>query len=259
MTCYSSKYIGDKLHSYCSYEEYLLMKLLHKVERKYKTDKKHDKKYYIWGRGYYTRNGFNKKYNPFHEAYTCYNELYEDSYFYDELLTYKDLPCVYFDFNYHRDDIRTHEKWTVKPEDVIEELKNAAMITHDPIIIENLTHRSNAKFFRVVIPLYYYNTREEFYYENPQRIKLTRFNNRKYNQLYNYIQIEYSDLFSRIYMLPNYESYEMEFYLRYKGEWSYQHRRELTLSILQNLYDYCKEHNLTEELKYSHILVIQDI
>ena len=73
MTCYSAKYIGDKLASFEQEREYLLGKLVHKITRKMR---RYYPDYHVYGKGYSINKGedafnyFNGKYDVewwFHE------------------------------------------------------------------------------------------------------------------------------------------------------------------------------------------------
>ena len=57
MTCYSAKYIGDKLASFEQEREYLLGKLVHKITRKMR---RYYPDYHVYGKGYSINKGVEK-------------------------------------------------------------------------------------------------------------------------------------------------------------------------------------------------------
>ena len=100
MTCYSARYLGDKINTYHSHEYYLLQKLTRKIERKYELTSLGDLAPIV-ARGYYTTNGDIVRWSSWYGKWTIIGELYECPHFYDEIITYSDCPCVYFDFRYY--------------------------------------------------------------------------------------------------------------------------------------------------------------
>ena len=139
MTCYSARYLGDKINTYHSHEYYLLQKLTRKIERKYELTSLGDLAP-IFDKGYYTTNGDIVRWSNWYSKWTIIGELYECPHFYDEIITYSDCPCVYFDFRYYPNNFNSYEH--VTPDVVLDTLKEASMIDQDMdlIVLENLRH-----------------------------------------------------------------------------------------------------------------------
>ena len=128
---------------------------------------------------------------------------------------------------------------------VLDTFKDAAMIEEeDLIVIENLRHSSNAKYFRIIIPMKYYTYREELTYENKKINKQLTPYLPEYKLILDFLISHYQDYFNRIYMVPDYEEGVMEYYLRYTGDWRFDYRNQVNREILYALDKYCKENNL---------------
>ena len=98
MTCYSSRYLGEKIHTNHQYEHYLLKKLINKIIRKYEKSK-YGKLAPIFTEGYFNSQGYNYRYT-YWKGWIKEGELYEMDFF-NEPLSYEQLPCIYFDFRYY--------------------------------------------------------------------------------------------------------------------------------------------------------------
>ena len=241
MTCYSAKYIGDKIKTYHEYEEYLLMKLVHKIEHKYNLTPLGDLAP-IFSRGYITSNGHITKWSVWHTYWIYAHELYEDKDLM-KVIDYIDCPNVYFDLRYDPNNNNSYEY--VSPDMVLDTFKDAAMIEEeDLIVIENLRHSSNAKYFRIIIPMKYYTYREELTYENKKINKQLTPYLPEYKLILDFLISHYQDYFNRIYMVPDYEENCMEYYLRYTGDWRFDYRNHVNHEILYALDKYCEENNL---------------
>lgn len=242
MTCYSAKYIGDKIKTYHEHEEYLLMKLVHKIEHKYNLTPLGDLAP-LFRRGYINSNGHINK-AGFCNEWRYTHELYED----EELMKvidYIDCPCIYFDLRYDPNNFNSYEY--VSPDMVLDTFKDAAMIEEeDLIVIENLRHSSNAKYFRILLPVKYYTYRDELTYENKKINKQLTPYLPEYRLILEFLMSSYGELFNRIYMVPDYEEHCMEYYLRYKGDWHFDYRNYVNHEILYALDKYCEENNLME-------------
>lgn len=251
MTCYSSRYLGDKIYTYTQHEEYLLQKLVRKIERKYKLTSLGDLAP-ISGRGYFKSNG----------------EAIRGSYWHDKWITNEecskkrkikwDCPCVYFELRYHPNNSNSYEH--VTPDMVLDTLKEAAMITRDLPVMENLTHRSNAKYFRVIIPISYYNYQEKFTFENKKIPKQFHPYSKEYRLILDFLIMEYYQMFKSIYMVPNHTDQEMEFHLRYAGDWHFEYRNNIHRKIIQEVYEYCRKHEIHDNfLKNSHFIIAESM
>ena len=240
MTCYSAKYIGDKIKTYHEYEEYLLMKLVHKIEHKYNLTPLGDLAP-LFRRGYITSNGHINK-SVFYNEWRYTHELYEDEDLM-KVIDYIDCPIVYFDLRYDPNNFNSYEY--VSPDMVLDTFKDAAMIEEeDLIVIENLRHSSNAKYFRILLPMKYYTYRDELTYENKKINKQLTPYLPEYKLILDFLISHYQDYFNRIYMVPDYEENCMEYYLRYTGDWRFDYRNHVNREILYALDKYCEENNL---------------
>lgn len=236
MTCYSAQYLGDKIYTYHQHEEYLLQKLVRKIEKKYNLSKLRDLAP-IFRRGYYKSNGESIKWSH------CYRKWRQDNPSKKRKITL-DCPCVWFDFRTYPNNSNSYKH--VTPEIVLNNLKESAMVLDDLKVMENLRHSSNAGYFRVIIPVKYYNLRPELTYENKKIPKQFQPYKKEYLLILDFLIMNYNELFNRIYMIPNNDERYMEYYLRYKGDWHFDYRKQINLKILDELSKYLDEQGIDE-------------
>lgn len=176
MTCYSAKYIGDKIASFEQEREYLLGKLVHKITRKMR---KYYPDYHVYGKGYSIEKGMEK----IEWGSQWMNYPFAPKYHFvpDD---FNDLPYVYFEFTYVNEKFaydcfrpfNRHylKEYTISPEEVVPAVKEAAMITKDPILYTDPETyiKGNHKIFKVIIPLSYYTYDERFInrYQNGRHV-----------------------------------------------------------------------------------------
>ena len=165
MTCYSAKYIGDKLASFEQEREYLLGKLVHKITRKMR---QYYPDYHVYGKGYSINKGVEK---TEWGSRWINHPLPKYHYVPDNV---DDLPYVYFEFKYVNEKFaydcfrpfhrRYLKEYNISPEEVVPAVKEAAMISKDPILYTDPETfiRGNCRIFKVVIPLSYYSYDERF-------------------------------------------------------------------------------------------------
>lgn len=251
MTCYSSRYLGDKIYTYTQHEEYLLQKLVRKIERKYNLTSLGDLAP-IFGRGYFKSNGESIKWSSWYDKWIA-----DEKYSKKRKIKW-DCPCVYFNLRYYPNNSHSYEH--VTPDMVLDTFKEAAMVKKDLPVIENLTHRSNAKYFKVILPVNYYNYQKKFTYENKKIPKQFQPYSKEYSLILDFLIMNYHTLFNRIYMVPNPDDREIEYYLRYKGDWHFDYRNAMHRKILEETYRYCEEQNIPDVfLMKSHIVVAQEL
>ena len=253
MTCYSAKYLGDKIKTYRQHEEYLLQKLVRKIERKYELTKL-GRLAPIFMRGYYNSNGqiIDSKF----DEWVHVGEIYEEPTFPDTI-DFKDCPCVFFGLRYNPNNSNSYEH--VTPDMVLDTFKEAAMIDDDLIVVENLRHRSNALYFKVIIPLSSYNYRDELTYENKKIPRQVQPYKKEYKLILDFLITNYYDMFNRIYMVFNHDDKEMEYYLRYKQNWSFDYRNQIHSKILAELFVYARDHDLIEFLNEIMIVITKEL
>lgn len=166
MTCYSARYIGDKLVTYETEREYLLGKLVHKITRKLRK--------------------FYPDYPPYSKGYSIEANMEKiewgsKGFVNHPLINYhfvpsdfKDLPYVFFDFKYVNEKFaygaflpfNRHylKEYTLNPEEVCRAVMECAMIKTEPYIyVHPDTYiKGNPKIFKIIIPLSYYCYDERF-------------------------------------------------------------------------------------------------
>lgn len=254
MTCYSSRYLGDKIWTYTVENEKLLHYLLRKITKKFHSKNENT----IFRRGYSTTPLELRKWSNWCNDYvTIDNNL--------DLRT-GDYPLIYFDFLYHQERLKTDyfygwshlDEYMIEPYCVVDDLMEASMIKSLPIIIPNQRHSSNAKYFRLIIPLNYYKYNKDLTFENKKRQTVIKYNT-GHKLINNYLHSHYKDLFPVITYYINYPNNLMEYYLYYNGQkWHINHINEVTEKILEDLYKYAKEQDLLKEY-YQSFIKIQEL
>ena len=249
MTCYSARYIGDKIYTYHQHEEYLLQKLVRKIEKKYNRSKLRDLAP-IFRKGYYKSNGESLKWT------NCYRTWRPDNPSSKRKITL-DCPCVWFDFRYYPNNSNSYKH--VTPEIVLDSLKESAMVSDDLKVMENLRHSSNAGYFRVILPVKYYNYRSELTYENKKIPKQFQPYKKEYRLILDFLIMNYNELFNRIYMIPNNDERCMEYYLRYKGDWHFDYQIQLKNKIIKELSLYYEEQDMKELVESISVFMTQEL
>lgn len=137
MSCRSARCLGNKAKTYSDEIEHSLNALVSKIRRRLRLLLDINRL---------------KHYSIFKKGYIMYPK-----------------PYVFFDFRYDNGNFRMNDERNIqKPEAVLPLIKEAAMINQDPILLENQRHSSNAMYFRIIIPIDYYN------YDDSNLVKLVR-------------------------------------------------------------------------------------